>query len=348
MSTVDRSALVSVVIPCRNAAAWLSETLESVLTQERVDLEVIVVDDGSDDESVRIARAAGPRVTVIAQAPLGVSAARNAGTRAARGAFLQYLDADDVLTPGTLAARVTLLDDSGADVALAPWTRWERTGDVFVDTRTERRVMGHRPDVELLTDAWWPPGAVLYRRSIVERIGPWRTDLPIIQDARFLLDAALNGAAFVYVDAVGLKYRVLDGSLSRRDPAAFLDDCYRSAADLHDRWLRDGGLDDERRRALVRVYAHVARPFYATDRARFADAFARITALDPAFRPEGPASLRALSGLVGYPTAERLALWWRQVKKAVHAGPLVRPSGPTMEVSEPPVRRSGPTASLSR
>ena len=341
MTVADRAIpgrLVSVVIPCRNAAAWLSETLQSALAQEHVDLEVIVVDDGSDDDSVRIARAAGPRVTVIVQAPLGVSAARNAGTRAARGAFVQYLDADDVLTPGTLAARVMLLTDSDADVALAPWTRWERTGGVFVDGNIERRVMGSRPDVELLTDAWWPPGAVLYRRSIVDRIGPWRTDLPIIQDARFLLDAALSGAAFVYVDAVGLKYRVLDGSLSRRDPAAFLDDCYRSAADLHDRWERDGGLDDERRRALVRVYAHVARPFYATDRARFAETFARITSLDPGFRPEGPGGLRALSTLVGYPRAECLALWWRQLKQAVNSGaaePSARPAsksavGPTV------------------
>ena len=317
MTASDPGSLVSVIVPCRNAARWLPETLESVLTQQDVNVELIVVDDGSDDDSIAIARGTGPRVTVVTQAPQGVSAARNAGTRMAHGEYLQYLDADDVLTPGTIAARVAALVSSQADVALTAWVRWEAAGASFVEGRIERRVMGDRPDVELLTDAWWPPGAVLYRRSLVEHIGGWRTDLPIIQDARFLLDAALHAAAFVYVEAVGLKYRVLEGSLSRRDPKAFLDDCYRSAAELHDRWHDDGTLDQERRRALVKVYAHVARPFYATNRTRFDEALARILSLDPQFKPEAPASLRALSTLVGYPRAEHAALWWRQLKHAM-------------------------------
>ncbi|MEO7190506.1 MAG: glycosyltransferase [Vicinamibacterales bacterium] len=310
------STLVSVIIPCRNAARWLPETLQSVLTQSGVTLEVVVVDDGSDDGSGEVADL-DPRIRVIRQPALGVSAARNAGTTAARGGFLQYLDADDLLVPGTLAARMAMLRETEADVALTRWVRWEPAADgTFREGEIRGEPLGQRPDVDLLTDAWWPPGAVLYRRTMVDRIGPWRTDLPIIQDARFLLDAALHGARFCHVTEVGLKYRVLPGSLSRRDPSAFLGDCYRSAAELHDRWFAQGTLDDDRRRALVKVYAHVARPFYQTDRARFGEVFGRITRLTPQFLPEGPASLRALSTVVGYPAAEQVALWWRHLKNA--------------------------------
>jgi len=319
--TRDES-LVSVIIPCHNAEAWLGETLDSVAIQRDVTCEVIVVDDGSTDASARVAESIGGRgIRVIRQEQQGVGAARNAGTAIARGAFLQYLDAYDVLAPGAVRARVTALHTSGADVAYSDWVRWERQTDgTFEVGRFVTRKLGARPEIEMLRDAWWPPGALLYRRSFVDRILPWRVDLPVIQDARFQLDAALAGGRFVHVTGVGLKYRVHGStSLSQRDPRAFTLDCFRNAAELDDRWRREGGLDDERRRALLAVYEHVARSFFSWDRSSFGAAVARLKSLEPRFRPAGPPSLRALSGLVGYPAAEQIALWWRQVKGSVGA-----------------------------
>src|SRR5262249_9614078 len=115
--SVSTAPRVSVVIPARDAAQWLPETIASALTQTGVSMEIIVIDDGSTDATPEIAAACGDPVRVIRQPPSGVSAARNAGTSAARGEFIQYLDADDVLEPGTIAARVALLDRTGADVA---------------------------------------------------------------------------------------------------------------------------------------------------------------------------------------------------------------------------------------
>ena len=98
-----RDSLVSVIIPCHNAEQWIGETLESVAMQRDVTCEVIVVDDGSTDASVRVAESIGGRgVRIVRQEQQGVGAARNAGTAIARGAFLQYLDADDVLSPGAV------------------------------------------------------------------------------------------------------------------------------------------------------------------------------------------------------------------------------------------------------
>jgi glycosyltransferase involved in cell wall biosynthesis len=317
-----RTVVVSVVIPCWNAAPWIGETLASVLGQTGVTLEAVVVDDGSDDASLdAIRRAADERVVVIRQARQGASRARTVGTAWAAGRYVQYLDADDVLLPGALDARVVALEASGADVAYSDWVRYERGPDgAFRDGARVARRLGPRPDVELFTDAWWPPGALLYRRTLVERIGPWREDLPVIQDARFQLDAALCGGRFVHVPGVGLRYRVRGGeSLSRRDPRAFVTDCDVNARDVHARWDRAGALDDERRQALLRVYGQVARACFAWDRERFAEVTRRLQALDPGYRPAGPPALRLASRLVGYERAERLALAWRRLKGAVAA-----------------------------
>jgi glycosyltransferase involved in cell wall biosynthesis len=309
---------VSIVIPARDAVRWLPETLASALAQTHVTTEIIVVDDGSTDGTADLAAGYGDRVRVIRQPPSGVSAARNAGTSAARGEFIQYLDADDVLEDGTVAARVTLLDRTGADVALTDYARWQKQADgTFKVERIMRHRLGDRPDVQLLTYAWWPPGAMLYRRTIVDRIGPWRADLRIIQDARFQLDAALVGARFAQIEEVGLRYRMhgaTSTSLSRRDPLAFVNECFESASELHDRWQADGTLDEPRRDGLLRVYHYVARSVFKADRARYAEVTARIDELAPRFVPDGPAWLRQLSRLFGYRAAEHITHWLRQVR----------------------------------
>jgi glycosyltransferase involved in cell wall biosynthesis len=283
-----------------------------------VAIEIVVVDDGSDDGSAAAAvGAGGGALTLIHQPPSGVSRARNAGTAAAGGEFVQYLDADDVLVPGTLRRRVDALAETGADVAYADWVYWQRRDDGrFGEGERVCRRLGPRPDVDLIADAWWPPGALLFRRSIVDRVLPWREDLPIVQDARFQLDAALSGAAFVHVPSVGLWYR-RDGidSLSRRDPVAFLDDCYRNLNDLHDRWNASGALDPARRQALARGYSHVVRGYFQTDRTRFDEALRRIRSFDRDFLPSGPASLRWLSRAIGYEAAEHVAAGWRRVSR---------------------------------
>lgn len=305
---------VSVIVPCRNGGPWLTETLESVRPQLTPGIdELIVVDDGSEDDSADIAAAFGAHVH---RGPArGVSEARTLGASVARGRYFLYLDADDVLEPGTIEARIRRIEETDADVVLTAWRSWVPAADGSWEFGPVRQdALGPRPELDILRGAWWPPGAVLYRRTAVERIGPWRVDLPVIQDARYLLDAALCGCRFVQLAEPGLRYRVRPDSLSRRDPAAFLRDCYRNAADVHDQWLRDGAIDDERREALLNVIGNTARGLYVIDQALFEEAYGRLRSLDPHYRPARPAALRMLSGLVGYRRAEWMALRWRQVK----------------------------------
>lgn len=106
----EARATVSVVIPCYNGAAYLRETLESALAQTHAPLEVIVVDDGSTDDSAAIAESFGPPVRVIRQENRGESAARNVGVRASRGDWIAFLDADDLWDPCKLEAQLAHTD----------------------------------------------------------------------------------------------------------------------------------------------------------------------------------------------------------------------------------------------
>jgi glycosyltransferase involved in cell wall biosynthesis len=102
---VSNEPTVSVVIPCYNGAPFLREALASVLTQTHTVLEVIVVDDGSTDDSAAIAGSFGPPVRVIRQTNRGESVARNRGVRESRGDWIAFLDADDAWLPNRIEAQ---------------------------------------------------------------------------------------------------------------------------------------------------------------------------------------------------------------------------------------------------
>lgn len=110
---------LSVVVPVYNVEDWVDRCLESLVGQDFEDFEVVCVNDGSTDGSrERLAawEAADPRVRVVDQANAGLSGARNAGIRAARGEYVSFLDADDRYLPGACGRMVSALDEAGADV----------------------------------------------------------------------------------------------------------------------------------------------------------------------------------------------------------------------------------------
>ena len=116
--------LVSVVMPAYNAAPYIEEAIRSALSQSWSNLEVVVVNDGSKDDTAILARAIGDdRVRVIDRANGGVSNARNTGVDAAHGEFIAFLDADDALHPRAIEFKMDALQRAGADWAYSDmWT----------------------------------------------------------------------------------------------------------------------------------------------------------------------------------------------------------------------------------
>src|SRR4051812_11894371 len=127
---------VAVIIPAYNAAPYIAEAIESALAQTRPAAAVIVVDDGSTDETAQIARRFEPRITVITQPNAGVSVARNTGAARTEAEWLLFLDADDRLVPSALERFEALLQqrpDAGVVYG---------QGDCFHDAKAESFLRG--------------------------------------------------------------------------------------------------------------------------------------------------------------------------------------------------------------
>ncbi|MCK1757340.1 glycosyltransferase family 2 protein [Bradyrhizobium sp. 137] len=130
--------LVSVVIPAFNASATIDETLRSVRSQSHRELEIIVVDDGSTDNTVAVVQlhtAQDSRITIIEQRNAGVAAARNAGWQAAGADFVAFIDADDLWTPRKIEQQLQALLDAGERTGLVySWYDW-----IDADSRVSAR-----------------------------------------------------------------------------------------------------------------------------------------------------------------------------------------------------------------
>ena len=125
------SGRVSVIMPAWNAAATIGRSIDSVLSQDHADLELVVVDDGSTDATAElVARRAATdaRVRLLRQANAGVAAARNAGMAAASGRYLAFLDSDDWWYPGKLRRQLACMRDTGAAVSYSAYERFATDG----------------------------------------------------------------------------------------------------------------------------------------------------------------------------------------------------------------------------
>jgi glycosyltransferase involved in cell wall biosynthesis len=210
--------LVSVAIPCFNQARFLNDAIASVRRQRYAPVEVVVIDDGSTDETGQIAAAAG--VKLSRQRNAGLSAARNAGLKMARGEFIVFLDADDELLPDAVESGVELLQSRSA---ISCVVRLCQSMD------TERRPLPtvHTPlgtpdlyRVWLRRNFVWTPGAALFRTDAIRAIGGFPSDLAPAADYAVYLTLARK-AAVVFDAREVVRYRQHDGNMSR-DPVLML------------------------------------------------------------------------------------------------------------------------------
>jgi glycosyltransferase involved in cell wall biosynthesis len=197
------SGLVSTIIPVFNRPAMVREAVASVLAQTWRPIEIIIIDDGSTDETgavVDALRDANPDVIrVIHQANTGVGLAREAGRLAARGEFIQHLDSDDLLLPRKFELQVEALRANPDCGAAYGWTR-AHLPDGSVRTQPEKRtgepIAAMFP--AMLQSRFWHTNTPLYRASVVHAAGPW---LPLSNEEDWEFDArvAAQGVRLAYV-----------------------------------------------------------------------------------------------------------------------------------------------------
>lgn len=178
----EEASLVSVIVPAYNAAPYLGAALASALAQTHADLEVIVVDDGSTDDTAAVAAdvaARDPRVRVLRQANQGVAAARNRALEAARGAFIAPLDADDLWHPDKLARQLAALRAAGpaAGLAYCGWETLDAAGRPVPGSAATPTEAGRLADVLACGNVIPCASTPLIRRAALDDVGAYDESL---------------------------------------------------------------------------------------------------------------------------------------------------------------------------
>lgn len=180
---------VSIVIPAFNAERWVGRAIESALAQDWPHVEVIVVNDGSTDNTERVCLSYGDRIRYHRQENYGVSVARNRGIELSTSGVVGFLDADDELSPHMVHTLLTELGQFPMAGAASGASRW-REGGSGVRVPPEGHVLPRGARSGILSDffriyAQWHivcTGAVLIRREVLDQVGRFRSDLRLGED----------------------------------------------------------------------------------------------------------------------------------------------------------------------
>ncbi len=204
------------VIPVRDRAGFVARAIDSALAQGEPALELIVVDDGSTDATPAVLAGYGEKIAVLRRAPLGRSAARNAGIEAARGEWIAFLDSDDAWLPGKLARQLAF-HEAHPEIAMSAHG-FER---IHPDGRAER--VPPRQGSEDLRESFlaiadhfaFVPSAVMVRTEAARGVGGFKPEFDGTEDLDFALEVAQRYPVAVFPDCL-TRYYLHDGQTGRR------------------------------------------------------------------------------------------------------------------------------------
>ena len=177
---------VSVVIPTFNRARLVCRAVSSVIAQTLAPREIIVVDDGSTDDTLAQLQQQFPAIKIVAQSCQGVSAARNNAIKRARGEWIALLDSDDTWMPEKLEAQMAIASDKRGYRLVHCDERWVRNGQLLAQKKYHRK-RGGDIFLECLERCMISPSAALLHRSVFDQTGFFDETLPACEDYDFWL-----------------------------------------------------------------------------------------------------------------------------------------------------------------
>lgn len=227
--------LVSVCIPCHNAAPYVGAAIDSILAQTWPKIEIIVVDDGSTDGSGTILDTyISSKILIIHQDNRGQCAAANRALAKAQGDLIKFFDADDLLSPESIEHQIHRLNDRNDAVASACWGRFHND-DLSSFTLNPQSVWRDLSALDWLTEAWvngqpmMQCGLWLIPRSILECSGGWDESLSLINDFEFFARVLCQAKDVLFTAHATLYYRSgLANSLSGQKSRKAMESACRS------------------------------------------------------------------------------------------------------------------------
>jgi glycosyltransferase involved in cell wall biosynthesis len=210
------TARVSVIIPTFNCDRYITQAIDSVLNQTYPDYEIIVIDDGSTDNTRQVLQPYLEQIRYIYQENQGVSVARNRGIESATGELVAFLDSDDLFLPDKLAHQVAVFDEfPELGIVHSGWRRVNQEGNTIKDEEPWHKI----PKLDL--EAWlrWKPigtmGTLMFRRHWLLEAGGFQPGLGHAEDVDLLLRLALRGCQAHWLREVTICYRQHDRNTMR-------------------------------------------------------------------------------------------------------------------------------------
>jgi glycosyltransferase involved in cell wall biosynthesis len=316
--------LISVIMPTYNSAQWVTCTIDNLAAQTYPHFELIVSDDGSQDDTVSVVRKKltksfkNPWQIIERGKNQGPSAARNLALKAAQGTWIQHLDSDDFMAPSKFEMQVAHCARVSADVSAvySPWCPCHfDDGEVtLVGQVAQPDMQGRAPIMCLVGPDRVLQSAALTRRSALEKIGGWDERLRFweCEEVTFRLAKAgrfecVPSAAPLYlwrqhrdksyIGDANARYHAIPVALG------WIDLILKG---LDFRSLDEAGLSDRDRQDILASSTFWARELFRTDRTAFRKYLRKAQKLDPNLAPTHPAVLSAIAKHIGYESAEAL------------------------------------------
>jgi glycosyltransferase involved in cell wall biosynthesis len=323
--------LVSVVIPTFNSSKFIRNAIDSAVGQTYRNVEIVVVDDGSTDDTLELAREHLERsnnkwqVLSLGQ-NRGPSAARNAGYMAASGSWLQFLDSDDILMPSKIEAEMAVAAKAGghAAVVYSPWG-WGflEAGEMKWFGSVNRPFIAGKHPIMCLAGGCRPLlGSSLVRRSALDKVSGFDENLRFWECEEINVRLAAIGTFVpaqiqlpqylwqlrpgeIYIGGPGSRYS------SKEVALGWITEAVKAAGG---RSLNELEMNDDDRRLFLHECTLWGRLIYSQYRPEFGKYLGLLRLLDPNASPAYPRYISALSRLVGYEAAEAIAKLTRQPK----------------------------------
>jgi glycosyltransferase involved in cell wall biosynthesis len=317
--------LISVIMPTYNSAKWVTCTIDNLAAQTYPHFELIVSDDGSQDDTVSVVRNKlaksfkNPWQIIELGKNQGPSAARNLGLKAAKGTWVQCLDSDDFLAPSKFEVQAAHCARVSADVSAvySPWCQCDIDDDrvTLAGQMVQPDMQGRAPIMCLVGPARVLQGAGLTRRSALEQIGGWDEGLRFWECEEVAFRIAKAGRLECvpsasplyfwrqhhhkqYIGDVKARYHVTPVALS------WIDLILKG---LGYKSLDEAGLSVRDRQDILASSSFWARELFRIDRTSFRKYLGKARTLEPNLAPTYPAVVSAVSRYIGYEAAEAIA-----------------------------------------
>lgn len=316
---------VSILIPCYNAQQWIGQAINSALGQSYPHVEVIVVDDGSTDDSVAVIKSFDGLIHWETQPNQGGNPTRNRLLELSKGNWIQYLDSDDYLLPDKIEKQVAVLaQNSQADIIYSP-SVFE-----YYDNQSSRQEVLPIPephdDPWVLLARWHLPqtGSPLWRKQAIVDAGGWKMDQPCCQEHELYLRLLMAGKTFVYCNHAGSVYRQWsEDTVCRKDMGRTYTQRLRIKDRMEQYLSATSQLTKERQHAINQARFECARKIWLFNRNWAKQIIKQINSSEPSFQPSGnaaPKSYQLTYELLGFNFAEEIARGKRNLSSLLKVG----------------------------